>query len=92
MPGDDVVNRCRSEDAWQLLEAEAARLRSLPTDSGTASDVAGNRRYAREVVIACRRERARRLHTVAPTELAELAKTDSAVLVVNARGMARALA
>ena len=30
-----------SEQAWPLLEAEAARLRSLPTDSGTALDVAG---------------------------------------------------
>jgi hypothetical protein len=34
-----------AEQAWPLLEAEAARLRSLPTDSGTALDVAGNGRY-----------------------------------------------
>jgi SpoVK/Ycf46/Vps4 family AAA+-type ATPase len=77
------------EAAWPLLEAEAARLRSLPTGSGTALDVAGNGRYARKVVIACKRERARRLHTVAP---AELAKSDPSVLVVNADDMARALA
>jgi SpoVK/Ycf46/Vps4 family AAA+-type ATPase len=80
------------EAAWPLLEAEAARLRSLPTGSGTALDVAGNGRYARKVVIACKRERARRLHTVAPAELAELAKSDPSVLVVNADDMARALA
>jgi type VII secretion ATPase EccA len=78
--------------AWPLLEAEASRLRSVPTDSGTALDVAGNGRYARKVVIACKRERARRLHTVAPAELAELAKTDPSVLVVNDDDMARALA
>jgi Holliday junction resolvasome RuvABC ATP-dependent DNA helicase subunit len=81
-----------SGTAWPLLEAEASRLRSVPTDSGTALDVAGNGRYARKVVIACKRERARRLHTVAPAELAELAKTDPSVLVVNDDDMARALA
>jgi hypothetical protein len=73
-------------------EKMASRLRSLPTDSGAALDVAGNGRYARKVVIACKRERARRLHTVAPAELAELAKTDPSVLVVNDDDMARALA
>ena len=81
-----------AEAAWPLLKAEAARLRSVPTDSGTALDVAGNGRYARKVVIACKRERARRLHTVAPAELAELASTDPSVLVVNDDDMARALA
>jgi hypothetical protein len=80
------------QEAWPLLKAEAARLRSMPTDSGTALDVAGNGRYARKVVIACKRERARRLHTVAPTELAELAKSDPSVLVVSDGDMARALA
>ena len=60
-------------------------------DSGTALDVAGKGWYARKVVIACKRERARRLHMVAPAELAELAKTDPSVLVVNADDMARAL-
>ena len=81
-----------AERAWPLLQAEALRLRSLPTDSGTALDVAGNGRYARTVVVACRRERARRLHVVGPAELAELAKTDPSVLVVNDDDMARALA
>ena len=81
-----------AEAAWPLLEAEAARLRSLATDSGTALDVAGNGRYARKVVIACKRERARRLHTVAPAELAELSRSDPSMLVVNADDMARALA
>jgi type VII secretion ATPase EccA len=81
-----------SEEAWPLLEAEALRLRSVTTGSGTALDVAGNGRFARKVVIACKRERARRLHTVAPAELAELAKTDPSVLVVNDDDMARALA
>jgi type VII secretion ATPase EccA len=79
------------EDAWPLLKAEALRLRSVATDSGTALDVAGNGRYARKVVIACKRERARRLHMVAPAELAELAKTDPSVLVVNSDDMRRAL-
>ena len=41
-----------SEGAWPLLEAEAARLRSVAMDSGTALDVAGDGRYARKVVIA----------------------------------------
>jgi Holliday junction resolvasome RuvABC ATP-dependent DNA helicase subunit len=81
-----------SSAAWPLLEAEAARLRSLPTDSGTTLDVAGNGRYARKVIIACKRERARRLHTLAPTELAELAKSDPTLLVVNPDDMVRALA
>jgi hypothetical protein len=67
-------------------------LGSLPTDSGTALDVAGNGRYARKVVIACKPERSRRLHTVAPAQLAELAKTDPTLLVVNPDDMARALA
>jgi hypothetical protein len=67
-------------------------LRSLPTDSGTALDVAGNGRYARKVVIACKRGRARRLHTVAPAQLAERATADPSALVVNADDMARAVA
>jgi hypothetical protein len=68
------------------------RLRSLTVDSGTALDVAGNGRYARKVVIACNPERARRLHTVPPVELAQLARTDPSVLVVNEDDMRRALA
>ena len=43
-----------AEQASPLLHAEASRLRSLPADSGTALDVAGNGRYARKVVIACK--------------------------------------
>jgi hypothetical protein len=74
-----------------LLHAEAARLRATATDSGTALDVAGNGRYARKVIIACKRERARRLHTVAPAELAELARSDPSLLVVSADDMQRAL-
>jgi type VII secretion ATPase EccA len=80
-----------SPQSWPLLHAEAARLRSTAVDSGTALDVAGNGRYARKVIIACKRERARRLHTVPPAELAELAASDPSVLVVNADDMARAL-
>ena len=38
------------------------------------------------------RERARRLDVMAPAELAELAKTDPSVLVVNPDDLARALA
>jgi hypothetical protein len=63
-----------ADAAWPLLAGEALRLRSLATDSRTSLDVAGNGRYARKVVIACRRERARRLHVVV-AELSELAKT-----------------
>jgi hypothetical protein len=81
-----------AEAAWPLLTAEAARLSSVPTDSGTALDVAGNGQYARKVVIACKRERAGRLHVMAPAELAQLANTDPSVLVVNDDDMARALA
>ena len=81
-----------AETAWPLLHAEATRLRSTPVDSGTALDVAGNGRFARKVVVACKRERARRLHTMPPAELAELAKADPSVLVVNEDDMGRALA
>ena len=95
--GDRAAHRRQGEDrdrraGLSAAGGEAARLRSLPTDSGTALDVAGNGRYARKVVVACKRERARRLHTVAPAELAEVAKTDRSVLVVNDDDMARALA
>jgi AAA+ superfamily predicted ATPase len=81
-----------AQDAWPLLAAEAARLRGTAVQEGTALDVAGNGRYARKVVIACKRERARRLHTVAPADLAELAKSDPSALIVSADDMARALA
>jgi ATPase family associated with various cellular activities (AAA) len=65
-----------ADSAWNLLHAEAARLRDSPHEVGTRLDLAGNGRYARKVVIACKRERARRLHTLAPHALAELAKSD----------------
>lgn len=81
-----------AEQAWPLLGAEAARLRSTPHDIGTALDIAGNGRYARKVVIACKRERARRLSSNTPEELAALAAADPSVLVVNADDMTRALA
>jgi len=80
-----------AESAWDLLGAEAARLRSTPHEVGTMLDVAGNGRYARKVIIACKRERARRLHTVAPQELATLAKSDPTVLTVSDEDMHRAL-
>jgi hypothetical protein len=48
--------------AWDLPRDEATQLRSIPYESGTMLDVAGNARYARKITIACRRERARRLH------------------------------
>jgi type VII secretion ATPase EccA len=81
-----------ADGAWVLLGAEAQRLRDTPVDAGTALDLAGNGRYARKVVIACKRERARRLHTLAPAQLADLTRTDPAALTVNDDDMARALA
>jgi hypothetical protein len=54
------------DDAWEVLRANATQLQSLPHESGTMLDVAGNGRYARKVTVACRRERARRLHRLAP--------------------------
>jgi hypothetical protein len=61
-------------------------------ESGTALDVAGNGRYARKVVVACKRERARRLHTIPPHELAEMAKLEPGVLLVHDDDTQRALA
>jgi len=81
-----------ADDAWPLLHADATRLRDTPTDAGTALDVAGNDRNARKVVVACKRERPRRLRTVASAELAGLAKADPSALIVNADDMRRALA
>ncbi len=77
--------------ASPLLQAEALRLRSLPTDSGRpwmsrATDGMRTR------LLSPANGRARRLHVMAPAELAELAKTDPSVLVVNSDDMARALA
>ncbi|WP_094287302.1 AAA family ATPase [Mycobacterium lehmannii] len=81
-----------AEEAWPLLHTEASRLRATPTDAGTALDIAGNGRYARKVVIACKRERARRLSTNTPEELSALAAADPSLLVVNDDDMSRALA
>ncbi|MUL48370.1 AAA family ATPase [Mycobacterium sp. CBMA293] len=80
--------------AWKALHAEAAQLRTLPYESGTMLDVAGNGRYARKVVVACKRERARRLHRAAPLpqDLERLVQTDPAVLKVGEDDMSRALA
>ncbi|MBP1823181.1 AAA family ATPase [Mycobacterium sp. OAE908] len=83
-----------SPQAWSLLRDEAARLRGMRSGSGTLLDVAGNGRYARKVVAACKRERARRLHKLAPApqQLEELVRTDPTVLNVHVDDMARALA
>jgi type VII secretion ATPase EccA len=80
--------------AWELLRADATELRSMPCDSGTMLDVAGNGRYARKVTVACRRERARRLHRVAPSpqELDQLVRTDPSVLKVSVEDMQGAIA
>jgi ESX secretion system protein EccA len=80
--------------AWNLLRQEATQLRAIPYESGTMLDVAGNGRYARKVTVACRRERARRLHRLAPSpqDLEQLVRTDPSVLKVNVEDMQRALA
>ncbi|KPN46538.1 AAA family ATPase [Mycobacterium intracellulare] len=81
------------DTAWELLHTDATQLRSLPFESGTMLDAAGNGRYARKVIVACRRERARRLHRLAPSpeSLDQLVRTDPSVLTVGADVMARAL-
>jgi hypothetical protein len=63
-----------ADDTWPLLEVETARLHSVTTDSGTALGLAGNGSHARRAVIACKRERARRLHAVALTETGRVRK------------------
>jgi type VII secretion ATPase EccA len=80
--------------AWELLRADATQLRSIPYESGTMLDLAGNGRYARKVTVACRRERARRLHRLAPSphDLEQLVRTDPSVLNVGVEDMARAIA
>src|ERR1700756_1960677 len=80
--------------AWELLRADATQLRSMPYESGTMLDVAGNGRYARKVTVACRRERARRLHRLAPSpqDLEQLVRTDPSVLKVNTEDMQGAIA
>ena len=79
--------------AWELLRDDATRLRGVPFESGTMLDVAGNGRYARKVVVACRRERARRLHRLAPSPeaLEQLVRGDPSVLTVGTDVMARAI-
>ena len=80
--------------AWELLRTEASHLRAIPYERGTMLDVAGNGRYARKVTVACRRERARRLHRLAPSpqELEQLVRADPSVLKVVAEDMQRAIA
>ena len=58
----------------------------------TALDAAGNGRYARKVVLACKRERARRLHTLGSAGLRQLATDDRSAFDVTDDDMARALA
>ena len=79
--------------AWNLLRDEANRLRSIPSESGTMLDVAGSGRYACKMTVACRRERARRLHRLAPSPqyLERLVRTDPSVLNVSLEDMRRAL-
>jgi type VII secretion ATPase EccA len=79
--------------AWGLLHTEASQLRSVPYDSGTMLDIAGNGRYARKIAVACRRERARRLHHLAPNpqELKQLVRADPAILKVRTDDMQRAI-
>jgi hypothetical protein len=70
------------------LHAEAARLRAIPIEVGTALDVAGNGRFARKVVVHCKHERARRLSTTPPQLLAQ---ADPGDLVVTDDDVRRAL-
>lgn len=80
--------------AWDLLRARAAELRAQPYDRGTMLDLAGNGRWARKVVVACKRERARRMHRIAPdpADLPQLVRTDPDVLKVTVDDMRAALA
>lgn len=79
--------------AWDLLHAEATQLRGVAYESGTMLDVAGNGRYARKIAVACRRERARRLHRLAPSpqDLDHLVRADQSILKVSAEDMQRAI-
>ncbi|MEB3033404.1 AAA family ATPase [[Mycobacterium] nativiensis] len=80
--------------AWDVLRGEAAQLISIPSGNGTMLDNAGNGRYARKVVELCKRERARRLHRVAPqpAQVNELIRTDPTVLKITADDMQLAIA
>ncbi|BBZ50526.1 hypothetical protein MHEI_22430 [Mycobacterium heidelbergense] len=79
--------------AWELLHAEAARLRSIPHGHGTLLDVAGNAHYAHDVIHTCQRARLRRLHKLAPhrRDLEHLLHTNPGVLHANTTDMQRAL-
>jgi type VII secretion ATPase EccA len=79
--------------AWDLLHAEATQLRATSYESGTMLDIAGNGRYARKIAVACKRERARRLHRLAPSSqgVDQLVRADPSVLKVNVDDMQRAL-
>ncbi|OIN81936.1 hypothetical protein BMG05_05030 [Mycobacterium malmoense] len=81
------------DSAWDLLGAEAIRLRSIPHGPGTLLDVAGNARYVGEVIAVCRRARTRRLRRLAPSprDLEQLVCTDPCVLNVSAVDMGRAI-
>lgn len=80
--------------AWDVLHGEASQLLSVPDRDGTLLDAAGNGRYARKVVGACKGERARRLHRAAPQpqDLEQLVRADRSALNVNVDDMQRALA
>lgn len=80
--------------AWDLLRTRAAELRAQPYERGTMLDLAGNGRWARKVVVACKRERARRMHRIAPdpADLPQLVRTDPDVLKVTVDDMRAALA
>ncbi|OIN82595.1 hypothetical protein BMG05_01500 [Mycobacterium malmoense] len=81
------------DGAWELLGAEAARLRAIPYGPGTLLDVAGNARYVGEVIAVCRRARTRRLRRMAPSprDLEQLVRTDPGILHVTAADMGRAI-
>lgn len=86
--------RLRIDDAaWSLLHEESARLRAQPDpEAGTRLDRAGNGRFARKVVVACKRERARRLKDYTSSELEQIKATRPHDLVVQPEDMQRALA
>ncbi|MBV8350543.1 MAG: AAA family ATPase, partial [Mycolicibacterium sp.] len=81
-----------ADDAWPLLYEAAAELRGKAREHGTALDAAGNGRFARKVIRACKTERARRHCDRDPLALAALAETNPDELVVSVDDMARAVA
>ncbi len=86
--------RLAIEDAaWKLCAPKPTHLLSLPYKDGTMLDAAGNGRYARKVVSACKSERARRLFRAAPQpqDLEALVRADRAALNVKVEDMQRAL-